>query len=64
MNTAFITHDACALHEMSPQHPESPKRLAAISNELKSRDLFDMLDRQDYAACCNRRFRCTSWQRH
>jgi len=44
MTTALITHEVCALHEMSPQHPESPQRLGAITDELKSRELFDRLE--------------------
>ena len=43
MNTALIMHDVCALHEMSPQHPESPQRLAAITDQLKERQLHDLM---------------------
>jgi acetoin utilization deacetylase AcuC-like enzyme len=34
MVTAFISHPDCARHEMGAQHPESPARLSAISNQL------------------------------
>ncbi|WNK18869.1 histone deacetylase family protein [Halomonas piscis] len=34
MITAYITHPSCALHYMGPEHPESPKRLEAISARL------------------------------
>lgn len=47
MKTALIMHDACALHEMSPQHPESPKRLGAITDQLKSRNLFDLMQQKE-----------------
>ncbi len=35
MVTAFISHNDCARHDMGPEHPESPQRLAAINNELQ-----------------------------
>jgi len=31
---AFITHPACLQHEMGPDHPERPERLAAIEDRL------------------------------
>ncbi len=34
MHTGFITHSACAAHEMGSWHPESPARLAAIHDHL------------------------------
>ena len=34
MNVALITHPDCLLHEMGPGHPESPKRLVAIKEQL------------------------------
>ena len=34
MHTGFITHQACAAHEMGSWHPESPARLAAIQDHL------------------------------
>ena len=35
MTTAFITHQDCTLHNMGPEHPESPIRLAAIRKVLE-----------------------------
>jgi acetoin utilization deacetylase AcuC-like enzyme len=32
--TAFITHPSCLQHEMGPDHPECPDRLAAIGDQL------------------------------
>ncbi|GIL07249.1 MAG: deacetylase [Betaproteobacteria bacterium] len=34
MHTGFITHTACAAHEMGSWHPESPERLSAIHDHL------------------------------
>ncbi|MYL24071.1 histone deacetylase family protein [Vreelandella massiliensis] len=34
MITAYLTHPHCSLHHMGPEHPESPKRLEAISARL------------------------------
>ena len=34
MAIAFITHPACLQHEMGPNHPERPERLAAIEESL------------------------------
>lgn len=34
MHTGFITHTACAAHEMGSWHPERPERLAAIQDHL------------------------------
>ena len=34
MAIAFITHSACLQHEMGPDHPERPERLAAIEDRL------------------------------
>jgi acetoin utilization deacetylase AcuC-like enzyme len=34
VHTGFITHTACAAHEMGSWHPESPERLAAIHDHL------------------------------
>jgi len=35
--TALLTHADCALHEISPGHPEQPARLAAILDQLELR---------------------------
>ena len=34
MSIGFISHPACALHDMGDGHPESPARLAAIQDRL------------------------------
>jgi len=34
VHTGFVTHDACAAHEMGSWHPESPERLGAIQDHL------------------------------
>ncbi|MCW5604868.1 MAG: histone deacetylase family protein [Burkholderiales bacterium] len=34
MNTAFITHSDCLLHEMGGHHPEQPARLQAVDDQL------------------------------
>ena len=34
MNTAFITHPDCLLHDMGALHPECPARLQAIDDQL------------------------------
>ena len=34
MSIAYITHQACMLHEMGAHHPEQPARLDAISDRL------------------------------
>lgn len=43
MTIALIMHDVCAKHEMSPGHPECPQRLAAVSDQLKARQLYDLM---------------------
>lgn len=47
MSTAFLTHPACAAHDMGQGHPESPARLAAIRDALLARGLFDFLQYHD-----------------
>ena len=44
MTTAFITHKDCMLHNMGPEHPESPVRLVAINKVLQRTGLLDQLD--------------------
>ncbi|MBR9827715.1 MAG: histone deacetylase family protein [Oceanospirillales bacterium] len=44
MTTAFITHKDCMLHNLGPEHPESPLRLAAIHKVLERTGLIDHLD--------------------
>jgi len=44
MTTAFITHQDCTLHNMGPEHPESPVRLAAIRKVLEKTGLLQELE--------------------
>ena len=44
---AYFTHSDCRLHDMGPEHPESPQRLAAIEDQLLVSGLADWLDRRD-----------------
>jgi acetoin utilization deacetylase AcuC-like enzyme len=49
METLYITHPACKLHEMGPGHPECPDRLDAISDQLLSSGLLSYLkENQDF----------------
>ena len=43
MATALISHPACRLHEMGPAHPECPRRLDVISDQLQSLGVLDFL---------------------
>lgn len=43
MQTLYITHPACSLHEMGPWHPECPDRLAAINDQLMASGLLGFL---------------------
>jgi len=43
METLYITHPLCRLHEMGAWHPESPQRLDAISDQLTASGLMDFL---------------------
>jgi acetoin utilization deacetylase AcuC-like enzyme len=43
MTTAYITHPDCLRHEMGPGHPESPERLTAINEQMRSSGLIDEL---------------------
>ncbi len=47
MTTAFISHPDCALHNMGPEHPESPVRLMAIRKVLERTGLLQDLDLQE-----------------
>ncbi|PWF23020.1 histone deacetylase family protein [Corticimicrobacter populi] len=53
METLYITHPACRLHEMGDWHPESPQRLDAISDQLMASGLADYLA-QDLAPVVTR----------
>jgi acetoin utilization deacetylase AcuC-like enzyme len=43
MKTAFISHPDTLLHVMDGSHPESPARITAIINELKSSGIYEKL---------------------
>ncbi len=43
METLYLTHPACRLHEMGEWHPESPQRLDAISDQLLASGLLPLL---------------------
>ncbi|WP_459618000.1 histone deacetylase family protein [Bordetella sp. 2513F-2] len=44
METVYLTHPSCRLHEMGDWHPESPQRLDAISDQLLASGLMSYLD--------------------
>ncbi len=41
--TAYLTHSACAMHDMGKGHPECAERLAAIQDRLIAAGLWDCL---------------------
>jgi acetoin utilization deacetylase AcuC-like enzyme len=43
MVTTYISHQDCGLHNMGPEHPESPIRLLAIARQLERSGLQDHL---------------------
>jgi len=43
METAFITHGECSLHDMGRDHPECPQRLEAITDQLIASGLIGCL---------------------
>src|SRR5690606_15360656 len=47
MQTLYITHPECRLHEMGEWHPESPFRLDAINDQLISSGLHGLLDARE-----------------
>ena len=47
MQTAFISHPACAKHDMGGYHPESPARLAAIDDQLTASGLYNLLQHHE-----------------
>ena len=50
METLYLTHPACRLHDMGDWHPESPQRLDAISDQLVASGLMNFLDAEHAAA--------------
>jgi acetoin utilization deacetylase AcuC-like enzyme len=47
MQTAYISHPACLLHEMGAGHPECPARIQAIEDQLIASGLFPLLQHHD-----------------
>ncbi|MBV6272222.1 histone deacetylase family protein [Alcaligenaceae bacterium CGII-47] len=43
METLYITHPACHLHEMGKEHPECPQRLDAVSDQLLASGIMGFL---------------------
>jgi acetoin utilization deacetylase AcuC-like enzyme len=43
MTTAYITHPDCLRHEMGAGHPESPDRLIAVNEQMRSSGLLEQL---------------------
>lgn len=43
MTTAYITHGDCLRHEMGAGHPESPERLGAVNEHMRTSGLLDSL---------------------
>ncbi len=43
MVTTYISHQDCGLHNMGPEHPESPIRLRAIARQLERTGVMDHL---------------------
>ncbi len=43
MDTLYITHPECRLHEMGDWHPECPERLDAMADQLLAHGLMDFL---------------------
>jgi acetoin utilization deacetylase AcuC-like enzyme len=50
MQTAYITHPACQLHDMGHYHPESPERLRAIHDQLIASGLLGLLSEHEAPA--------------
>ena len=50
MQTLYITHPACRLHEMGQGHPECPERLDAISDQMLASGLINYLQPMDVHA--------------
>ena len=44
---AYLTHPACSLHEMGPDHPECPERLASISDHVIALGLDGLIARNE-----------------
>ncbi|WP_198299062.1 histone deacetylase family protein [Bordetella genomosp. 13] len=47
METMYLTHPSCRLHEMGGWHPECPERLDAISDQLLASGVMSYLDERE-----------------
>src|SRR5690606_256521 len=47
METLYITHPACRLHEMGNWHPECPQRLDAINDQLLASGVMSFLEQRE-----------------
>src|SRR5262245_55809893 len=47
MDTAYIAHSDCLLHEMGARHPECPARLRAIDDQLIASQLANYLRHEE-----------------
>ena len=47
MQTAYITHPACLLHDMGRGHPECPARIKAIEDQLIASQIFGFLQQHE-----------------
>ncbi|AOB32051.1 deacetylase [Bordetella sp. H567] len=47
METLYLTHPSCRLHEMGEWHPECPQRLDAISDQLLASGIMPYLDARE-----------------
>jgi acetoin utilization deacetylase AcuC-like enzyme len=50
MQTAYITHPQCQLHDMGRHHPECPERLRAIEDQLIASGLIGLLSEHEAPA--------------
>jgi acetoin utilization deacetylase AcuC-like enzyme len=54
METLYITHPSCRLHEMGDWHPECPARLDAISDQMLASGLASYVHHTDHVAPATR----------
>ena len=47
MQTAYISHPSCLLHDMGRGHPECPARIKAIEDQLIASGLYSLLQRHE-----------------
>ena len=50
METLYLTHPACRLHDMGQAHPECPQRLDAIADQLLSSGIVNYIQSAEVAA--------------